>query len=130
MAKVIMNKPEVEEERPSEKIIKKGKATYEVVDELGRIIKVRAPSYLERTDFISALGERGESIAYLNQVMPAMYVKEIDGTAVFMPTKLSEVRAILQKLDDEGVAAVIECVVNNIIEDKTEKEAKEKVKKS
>lgn len=113
----------------SEKILRKSRETFSIKDELGRVLKVRAPSYLEKTDFIAALGERGALEGYITQVSPAMYVREIDGDPVTFPTRLSEVRALLQRLDEEGVTAVIKCVVENIMTNDGEKEAKDRLKK-
>jgi hypothetical protein len=57
-----------------------------------------------------------------------MFIKEIDGSSINMPARLSEVRAILSRLDEHGVQAVIKCVTENII-DSSEIEEKEKLKK-
>jgi len=113
----------------SEKIIKKSRETYTVTDDSGRQIQVRAPSYLEKTDFIAALGESGTLDGYIAQVSPAMYVRAIDGDPINFPSRLSEVRAILQRLDEEGAKAVIECVVENIMTPDANKEAKDRLKK-
>lgn len=117
-------------ETPTEKILKKGNESYETIDSLGRKIIIKSPTYLERTDFIGALEGRASDKEYLQHVLVAMYVKEIDGLSITFPQRLSEVRAILQKLDDAGASAVMECVVSNILPKlDTEEGLKEKVKK-
>ncbi len=116
-------------ETASEKIIRKARETFSVTDENGRVIQVRAPSYLEKTDFIAALGDRGTLDGYIAQVSPAMYVRSIDGDPVSFPTRLSDVRAILQRLDEEGAKAVIECVVEHIMKETGQDEAKDRLKK-
>lgn len=116
-------------ETASDKIIKRSRETFTVIDSEGREIKVRSPNYLERTDFVAALGERGSLESYFSQVAPAMYVRSIDGDPIPQPANLADVRAILKRLDDEGVTAVLECVMENFVKNKTQDEEKDRLKK-
>jgi hypothetical protein len=80
-----------------------------VQDELGRSIKIKKLSALMRYDLAKVIG--GDHQANLGVMGPAAMaysVTEIDGIPVFAPTTEDELRVIIQRLDDEGLAAVIQ----------------------
>ena len=57
-----------------------------------------------------------------------MFVKEIDGSPIPFPTKESEVFALASRLGDEGVAAILDCVNENVdISDSRNSEEEDKL---
>ena len=118
------------DETASEKIIRKSNETFSVIDDLGRELKVRAPNYREKGEFIWALGERGTLETYFAHYAPVMCVRSIDGEPVTQFARLSDILATAQTLGDEGIAAIFKCAVeNSLIKNPVAGEEKEKLKK-
>lgn len=93
---------------PSEQAVAKAAAVVVETDAEGRALKLRKPGVLAIYRLIEALGpETAKNSIYVNMVLPIIYLEAIDGMDVFMPTKKSEVEAILQRLGDAGVAALL-----------------------
>lgn len=92
--------------KPSERVVKAPYDGLDVKDSLGRIIKMRKPSLLDTYDLMKALGEDAKNEACVSMASSILYVGMIDGVLVESPRSLSEVRMILKRLDDEGLAAI------------------------
>lgn len=81
----------------------------DVVDSLGRKLKVKDPSILQESRLVRALGgDASTNNGYMmGYVMPAAMVVEIDGVAQPFPTTEMQVDAAIQMLGREGLAAVM-----------------------
>lgn len=117
----------VNEQTPSEKIIKRVNEEFETIDELGRSIKVRQYSRANYYQFLGGIGE--VTTLQLNCLIPALFVCEIDGHRINFPARASEAIFILDKLGQAGEKAVAECVYENIMQPNEDKEAKDEIKK-
>ncbi len=110
-------KVEINQVTPSQQIIKSSAKEVEIIDDLGRIIKLKKPSPLANLDFRRALGitlgNNTENLMYLAETMPLAYVVAIDGEMVATPATNAEIRALYQRLDEEGNKAVQKAVVDN-----------------
>ncbi len=95
-------------DKPSEKIVRAAYEGKDVTDALGRVIKLRKPGILDILDLIKALGDDAKNQAYFALAYNTLYVGMIDGKLVSPPKTDSEVRAILQRLEDHGIAAINE----------------------
>ena len=73
----------------------------------GRTIKLATPPILAQYDLVAALGDLAENSTYLRMVTPLLHVAEIDGETVDAPSKLSQVRALIQRLGEEGISAIV-----------------------
>lgn len=93
---------------PSADLAAKAAATHDVTDPVTGIkITIRKPSVLAQYDLIETLGgERSANATYVQMALPIIYVVAINGEPVVQPRKFAEVRALLQRLGDEGIAAV------------------------
>lgn len=82
--------------------------THEVTDKAtGRKLTLKKPGVLAQYDFIEMLGpSRAANGAYVQMAMPVLYLVAIDGDPVDQPGKFSELRALLQRLDDSGIATI------------------------
>jgi len=100
-------------ETPTQQIIAKAKAEVIVTDDKGRTIKLRKPGVLAQYRLIEVLGDSAKNEVYMGMVLPLIFVAEIDGDTVFSPTKKSEVEALIQRLDEEGISAVMVAVQAN-----------------
>lgn len=116
-------------EKPSEQIIAKANAEYKVTDEQGRVLTLKRPGILAQYRLVEAIGESAKNTVYMNMVMPLLYVAAIDDMPVRALIKKSEIEALLQRLNDEGVKAVARGIEDYFITPDQETEAKDSLKK-
>lgn len=77
-------------------------------DAAGRVIKLRRPGILAQYRLIEALGDAAAgNDTYVRMVMPILYVVQIDDDAVPPLRTKAEVEALIQRLDDHGMRAVM-----------------------
>lgn len=91
---------------PSEQAIARANTEESITDSRGRSIKLKKPGVLAQFRLIEILGDTAKNEVYMSMVLPLIFVTEIDGDAIFPPTRKSEVEALIQRLDEDGVAAV------------------------
>jgi hypothetical protein len=114
---------------PTEEIAANATKTY-VVEDGARKITLRKPSVLAQYDFIEMLGaERAGNQTYVAMAMPTLFVIDIDGVPVPQPTKFSELRALLQRLGDSGIAAISKGMEEHFGEQKSPLEIRDSIKK-
>lgn len=119
------------EATPTQEAIAAGTKTVEIEDKATkRKIVLRKPSVLAQYRLIETLGnERASNQTYVLMVMPLMYVVSIDDLPVPPMVKHSEIEALIQRLDESGVAAVSEAVLENWGQAKSPDETKDTLKK-
>lgn len=106
---------------PSDQIVQQAKAEVTVSDERGRVIKLKKPGVLAQFRLIEALGETAKNEVYMGMVLPLIFVTAIDDDPVYQPASKREVEALIQQLDEDGIAAVMAGVQANF--GKTDPEA-------
>jgi len=84
-----------------------------VTDGRGRVIGIKKPPFLAQFRLTEALGQSANNDAYMNMVFPVLYVSSVDGDPVATPTTKLQVEAILQRLDEDGYAAVFEGITTH-----------------
>jgi hypothetical protein len=114
--------------KPSERIVKSSYDGKDIKDSEGRIIKLRKPKLLDVYDLMKALGDDAKNSACLGMAYNTLYAGMIDGMIIECPKTYREVRAILQRLDEHGMAAIAQALAY-IEENKTEQEQLEAAKK-
>ena len=87
-----------------------------VTDKRGRRITLKKYSYLRETQFIRMLGDAAQNDRYVNGVLPVLYVTSIDDDRVLTPNSQRELDAIISRLDEDGMIAVGQCIVENFME--------------
>jgi hypothetical protein len=92
---------------PSQQAVASASQTYVVVDSRARRITLKKPGVLQQFKLVEALGEVAENRVYMRMVLPLLYVSDIDGEAVVTLMRKSEVEALIQRLGDEGLEAVM-----------------------
>lgn len=92
---------------PTEQVIAKASAEVTVHDARGRAITLKKPGVLAQYRLIEILGESAKNEVYVGMVLPLIYVCEIDGDQVAQPNSKREVEGLIQRLDDDGIAAVM-----------------------
>jgi hypothetical protein len=103
----------LEEAPPSQQVVAKAMQTVIVSDSAGRKLTLRKPGVLSQYRLIEVIGESNER--YINMVLPIIFLAEIDGDPVGIPTKKSEVEALLQRLDDHGIKALTDGLVEHFV---------------
>ncbi len=76
----------------------------------GREIVVRQPDVLAQLRLVDAIGESASNRVYLSMVLPLIYVAEIDGSPVPMPTTKREAEALFARLGEAGLQALNESI--------------------
>lgn len=97
---------------PSEAVVKAANKIHVVTDSRGRKISVKRPGVLGQYHLVKMLGpELAKNTVYLNMAMPVLWVEAIDGEPLFRPNSELELEAALQRLDDEGLEAVMQFMI-------------------
>ena len=78
-----------------------------VTDSLGRSIKLKKPGVLAQFRLVEALGDSAKNEVYLAMVTPMIFVTSIDDAPVAAPTSKAEIEALIQRLDEPGIEAVM-----------------------
>ncbi|MBA9854488.1 hypothetical protein DEE91_01080 [Ralstonia pickettii] len=100
---------------PSEQLIKSAAREVVVDDALGRKITLRKPNPLANLDFAKAAGGSELNMLYLAEVAHLKYVSAIDGDPVPTPATEAQLRALYQRLGDEGNEAAQRGVADNFV---------------
>ena len=79
-------------------------------DARGRVLKLRKPGMLAQYRLVGMLGKAADSETYLNMCMPLIYLYAIDDDDSISVNTVREMEALIQRLGDEGVAALMKCV--------------------
>lgn len=110
-------------ETPSEQIVREAKKETVVTDARGRRIRLARPSVLAQYRIIQVLGgEAASNGTYVQMVLPLLFVAAIDDDPVFFPAKPVEIDALIQRLDEDGIAAVMKGVSENFAKAEPEAE--------
>ncbi|MCP1119631.1 hypothetical protein [Robbsia andropogonis] len=115
-------------ETPSQQIARQVNAFVERTDSRGRLIRLKRPNAIARLRFIEAMGESSGNRLWVQVVAPLMNVVSIDGVSNSIPISKSEIEALYQRLDEDGMAAVVDGLEELLSEgdDKVDAEAAKK----
>lgn len=103
VVRVVADEPET----ASAQIMRSAKKTASVTDPLGRLIAIRKLSALNKMDLLALVGaENSKNEQFMNYAAFAYMVTAIDGEAVLPPNSMAELRALVSKLDDDGIEAI------------------------
>lgn len=116
--------------KPSEQIARAAAKEFEVLDDLGRIIKLKKPNPLANLDFAKASGGEKLNVSYLSEVFHLKYVAGIDGDIVITPSTEGELRALYKRLGDEGNQAAMLGVMEHFLNPQSEQKSDSELKNS
>lgn len=114
---------------PSEEIIQAQNQEFVVTDKRGRKITLKKPGILMQYKLVEILGDSSSNQRYLAMVMPLLFVTSIDNLPVHRLADKRQIDALLERLDEDGLSAVMEGVNENFNAAKTDEEYKEVIKK-
>lgn len=96
-------------ETPSQQAIAKAALEFEVKDARGRRITLKKPPVLAQYRLIEVAGaETAKNEVYMGMVLPLIFVVAIDDDPVLQPKTKLELEFLIQRLDEDGIAAVME----------------------
>lgn len=98
---------------PSQEAVAKAAAEVMVTDARGRVFTLKKPGVLAQLRLVEILGDSAKNEVYMAMVLPLLYVAAIDDTPCPAPTRKSEVEALFQQLDEDGITAVGAGVMEN-----------------
>lgn len=97
---------------PSEKLIAEGSKTTYVESSNGLRLKLKKPTVWDQLELVKLVGDAAQNAVYMQMVMPSLWVVEINGEPSPLPSTMLELRARLEKLDEEGISAVLEAAAS------------------
>ena len=101
---------------PSQSILQASVKTDAIVDKRGRKIVVRRPTALDTLRLFKAAGPvLAQNEPWLSMAVLAFSVLEIDGIPIPVPSNESQIENMIDRLGDDGIAAVAEIV--NAVDD-------------
>ena len=109
MAKLTVKQNE-QGDTPSAAIVKQAASRVVIESANGHSIALQKPGVLAQFRLVKILGKSAENTVYVQMVLPLTYVVEIDGVPVNQPNSEREIEALITRLDEEGVAAVMQGV--------------------
>lgn len=115
-------------ETPSDALVKKAAAEVTITTPNGFTVTLKRPGVLSSFRLVKMLGDAARNVVYMNMVLPFTYITAIDGRAVAAPNTEREIEALITRLDEEGVAAVMNAVSENFGAQQDPEEAQAEVK--
>lgn len=98
-------------------------AVIDVAD--GRKLTLSYPGPLAQYELVLAIGpEASENTRFVQMCLPLIYLSEIDGTPVPLPSSLMQVKALIGRLGHKGLTALTKGV--KLFDDKEDVEAAKK----
>lgn len=114
---------------PAEEIATKALAEFKVIDSEGRSITLKKPGLLAQYRLVEVVGAiSAANPVYMDMIHPLIYITDLDGIRVFQPTSKAEIEALITRLDEHGLKAVVDGLVEHFGRRDPE-EVKEAVKK-
>ncbi len=96
-----------EGEKASEALVRQAAQPVDVTDAAGHTIRLRKPGVLAQFRLVEALGTAAQNQVYMGMVLPLLFVAAIDGQPVAEPGSKGEIEALIVRLDEDGVQAVM-----------------------
>ena len=110
MTSVKINKTSAQAQTPSAEIIQAAIKEQTVSDASGRQIKLRKPGPLAQFRLVEAAGDAARNQTYMGMALPLIYVESIDGAPVPAISTKSQLEALINRLGDDGITAVMKAV--------------------
>jgi hypothetical protein len=86
----------------------------EVTDARGRKIKLKRPNLLAHVTLTKAAGAQAAgNRAYMTMLFPLLYVGSTDGVLERVPRNEMDIDSMLERLDNEGMAAVVDGILRH-----------------
>lgn len=98
-------------------LIRDATAPEDVTDARGRKLTIRKPGPLAQYRLVKNVGpEAAANQTYMQMIQPLIYLAAIDGDPVHLPASDREVEALIQRLDDDGLTALMSWYMVHVIQ--------------
>jgi hypothetical protein len=99
---------------PSEELAKAAAAPVVLTDGSGRKITLVKPSVLAEFRLVKIMGpELAANTTYMQMILPLIYVQSINDEAVPFPQSDRNVEALITRLGEDGIAAVMSAMMKH-----------------
>lgn len=106
------SKLKVAQTTPSEELVEEASTVVDVTDVNGRKLTLKRPNVLAQYRLIEVVGpETAQNSVYMSMAMPVFWVQAINGEKIAQPRSKPALEALISRLDDEGLQAVIDHMV-------------------
>jgi hypothetical protein len=99
---------------PTEQLIDNSTQEFTAEDSRGRQITLSKPGALAQYRLAEVVGNSSTNVGYMNMVLPLLYVVSIDGSPVPPPSTKAQLEALITRLDEDGIAAVVKAVYERV----------------
>jgi hypothetical protein len=86
--------------------------TITVTDARQRKITLKKPSALAQYRIVEVAGDAAANGTYMSMVLPLIFVVAIDDDPVLQPTSKLQLEALITRLDEDGISAVMQGVAS------------------
>lgn len=117
-------------ETPTQRVVKAANALRYVTDEQGRTIGWRKLNALEDFDLTEIAGANAGNQEWMLRATIAFGVREIDGDPVSRPANKNQLRAMVARLDDAGMSAILGMFSGGAGGDESEQDEMDRAKNS
>jgi hypothetical protein len=100
-------------ETPTGQVIATAAAEVMVEDSRGRVFTIRRPGILAQYRIIEVMGASADIATYRGMVTPLIYISAIDGDVVSQPVNKIQLEALIQRVGDEGLEAVVDGLIKH-----------------
>lgn len=107
--KLILHDPQ----SPTAQVIAKAVSEVSVTDSKGRTITLRKPGILAQYRIIETMGKSADIETYRGMVTPLIWISAIDGDAVAQPVNKLQLEALISRVGDEGLEAVVKGIIQH-----------------
>jgi len=98
---------------PAQEIVKESQRVETVTTESGRSITIKKPGVLSQFRLIEMVGgDTAQNQVYMAMALPLFWVTEIDGEHVHPPQTKRELEALIQRVEEEGISAIVEGITD------------------
>ena len=94
----------------TQQVMAKASEEHLVEDARKRIITLKRPGVLAQYRLVEMVGESAKNEVYMGMVLPLIFVAAIDNEPVRMPVNRREIDALIERLEEDGIAAVMKGV--------------------
>lgn len=100
-------------ETPSAQLIAKADAARTITLPDGRTVTLKKPGVLSQFRLVRMLGDAAKNQVYVSMVTPFTHITAIDGKPFTQPNTEREIDALILRLGDDGVEAVMTSVIES-----------------
>lgn len=111
-----------ETQSPSAQVIAVAAAEVNVTDSKGRVITLKKPGILAQYRIIETMGKSADIETYRGMVTPFIWVAAVDGDPVAPIANKMQLEALIQRVGDEGLEAIVGGIVKHFGEQDAEKD--------